>query len=91
MLAAMDKEVKKMNANSNNYAYLYDRVKVNAGEKQLFGTQVTYEVNTTGRAIPKNGLVDSANVDKLRKEYNLGSLRDYLNLTCCAIENSGHV
>jgi hypothetical protein len=84
VLAAMYKEVKKMNANSNNYAYLYDRVKVNAGEKQLFGTQVTYEVNTTGRAIPKNGLVDSANVDKLRKEYNLGSLKDYLNLMTSA-------
>ncbi len=79
VLKAMDKEVKKGNANPNNYAYLYDRVKVNAGEKQLFGTQVTYEVETTGRAIPKIGLADSANVDKLRKEYNLEPLKDYLN------------
>ena len=79
VLKAMDKEVKKENANPNNYAYLYDRVKVNAGEKQLFGTQVTYEVETTGRAIPKIGLADSANVDKLRKEYTLEPLKDYLN------------
>jgi hypothetical protein len=80
VLKSMDKEVKKHNANPNNYAYLYDRVKINAGEKQLFGTQVTYEVETTGRAIPKIGLVDSANVDKLRNEYGLDSLKDYLNL-----------
>lgn len=79
VLKAMDKEVKKGNANANNYAYLYDRVKVNAAEKQLFGTQVPYEVETTGRAIPKIGLADSANVDELRKEYNLGTLKDYLN------------
>jgi hypothetical protein len=80
VLNAMEKEVKKHNANPNNYAYLYDRVKVNAGEKQLFGTQVTYEVATTGRAIPKIGLIDSANVDKLRKDYNLDPLKDYLNM-----------
>ena len=79
VLKAMDKEVKKGNANPNNYAYLYDRVKVNAGEKQLFGTQVTYEVATTGRAILKIGLADSANVDRLRKEYSLNPLKSYLN------------
>lgn len=79
VLSSMEKEVKNANANSNNYALLYDRVQVNAGLKQLFGTQVTYEVKTTGRAIPKIGLIDSANVDKLRKEYNLEPLKDYLN------------
>lgn len=79
VLGEMNKEVKRGNADPNNYAYLYDRVKVNAGKKQLFGTQVTYEVNTTGRAIPKIGLADSANVDKLRKEYGLEPLKDYLN------------
>jgi hypothetical protein len=79
VLTAMDKEVKKGNANPDNYAYLYDRVEANAGRKQLFGTQVNYEVNTTGRAFPKFGLVDSINVDKKRKEYGLEPLKDYLN------------
>jgi hypothetical protein len=84
VLKAMNKEVIKGNADPNNYAYLYDRVKVNAGEKQMFGTQVTYETETTGRAIPKIGLVDSANVDKLRKEYTLEPLKDYLNMMTTA-------
>ncbi|WP_373514227.1 DUF6624 domain-containing protein [Persicitalea sp.] len=79
VLTAMDKEVEKENADPNNYAYLYDRVKVNAAEKQLFGTQVTYETETTGRAIPKIGLADSANVDRLREKYILEPLKDYLN------------
>lgn len=80
VLKAMDLEVKKNNANPKDYAYLFDRVKVNSGEKQMFGTQVTYEVATTGRAIPKLGLIDPENVDKLRKEYGLEPLKEYLNM-----------
>lgn len=79
ILKGMDKEVKKGNANPNNYAYLYDRVEANAEHKQLFGTQVDYEVNSTGRAFPKYGLVDSVNIDKIRKEYGLEPLKVYLN------------
>lgn len=79
VLRSMNKHVKRGNASPNNYAFLYDRVKINAGEAQLFGTQVTYEVGTTGRAVPKNGLIDSANVDQLRKEYDLSPLKKYLN------------
>lgn len=52
---------------------------MNAGNKQLFGAQVTYEVNRTGRAIPKNGLIDSVSVDSRRKEYGLEPLVEYLN------------
>ncbi|WP_227786360.1 DUF6624 domain-containing protein [Hymenobacter sp. BT770] len=80
VLPAMNREVKKGNAKPSDYALLYDRVQVNAGLKQLFGTQVTYEVATTGRAIPKIGLLDSANVDQRRKAYQLGPLKDYLNM-----------
>ncbi|WDF68831.1 hypothetical protein PQ465_00255 [Sphingobacterium oryzagri] len=79
VLRAMKKQVKKKNANPENYAYLFDRVQVNAGKKQVFGTQLTYLVKTTGRAIPKIGLIDSANVDRLRKEHLLPPLKEYLN------------
>lgn len=79
VLKDMSKQVKRKNANANNYAYLFDRIQVNAGLKQRFGTQLTYKTETTGRAIPKIGLLDSINVDKIRKEYNLNPLKDYLN------------
>ena len=77
VLKAMNKEVKKGNANPSDYAYLYDRVKVNAGEKQKFGTQLDFD--KTGNPFPKIGLMDSANVDKLRKVYGLEPLQDYYN------------
>ena len=77
VLKSMKKAVKKGNANPNNYAYLMDRVNANSGEKQLFGTQVDYRIN--GQAKPKNGVVDSLNVNKRRKKYNLDSLKTYLN------------
>ncbi|MEJ5053438.1 DUF6624 domain-containing protein [Sphingobacterium sp. MYb382] len=79
VLAKMDKEIKKKNAKPENYAYLFDRVQINAGEKQQFGTQVTYLAKTTGRAIPKIGLVDSIHVDQRRAMYNLPPLKKYLN------------
>lgn len=79
VLRAMKKQVQRKNANPDNYAYLFDRVRVNAGKKQQFGTQVTYLVRTTGRAIPKIGLLDSARIDQLRQEHNLEPLKVYLN------------
>ncbi|WP_026709183.1 DUF6624 domain-containing protein [Flavobacterium frigidarium] len=77
ILKSMKKAVKRGNANPNNYAYLMDRVNSNNGEKQMFGTQVDYRMN--GQAKPKNGLIDSLNVDKRRSEYGLKPLKDYLN------------
>ncbi|MBD1426103.1 DUF6624 domain-containing protein [Sphingobacterium arenae] len=79
VLKEMDAHVKKKNANPQNYAYLFDRVQVNAGKKQLFGTQVDYLVESTGRAIPRNGLIDSADIDTRRTEYRLSPLSEYLN------------
>ena len=77
VLKSMKREVKRKNAEPNNYAYLIDRVKVNNSEKQFFGTQVTYQ--ESGRAIPKIGLFDSLNVDRRRLKYSLATLKDYLN------------
>lgn len=69
-------EVGKKNANPANYAYLYDRVKLNCNEKQLYATQVEY--NKFGQAIPKK-LEDSVNIDARRKQYLLMPLKEYLN------------
>jgi len=80
VLKSMKQEVKNNNASPRNYAYLYDRVQVNLGEKQLFGTQVDYEIiSETVRATPKNGLLNSENIVRLRQEYELEPLKDYLN------------
>lgn len=70
-------EVDKKNADGSNYGLLTDRVKINSGEKQIYGTQVTY--NSLGQAYPKN-LADSAGVNKRRAEVGLEPIEEYLNL-----------
>lgn len=77
MLAAMEKEVNRNNAAKDEYALLEDRVAINTQQKQRFGTQVTY--NNYEQAVPKNGLIDSVYVDKLRAQYDLPSLKEYYN------------
>ena len=69
-------DIDKKNADSRNYAYLYDRVMKNTNRKLLFGTQVSYD--STGKAFPIN-LEDSINVDTRRIKYKLDSLKSYLN------------
>lgn len=73
----MKKEVDKNNAHKSNYAYLFDRIRVNKKQKQYFGTQCSY--NKLGQATPKYRLEDSINVDERRKKYELEPLKKYLN------------
>ena len=40
VLSLMEKEVKKKNASARNYAYLLDRVNINSGLAQVYGTQL---------------------------------------------------
>jgi hypothetical protein len=77
MLMELKKEISTNNASKVEYAMLEDRVNVNLRKKQRFGTQVTY--NEFGQAIPKNGLIDSINIEQIRKEYELPTFREYYN------------
>ncbi len=61
-----------------DYAYLKDRVLVNTGQKQIYGTQCilnkakdTYEVKPT---------IDIDNLDKRRKEIGLPEIAKYLEV-----------
>ena len=69
-------EMKNKNADGRNFGLLTDRVKLNTGGKQIYGTQVTY--NSLGQAYPKN-LDDSINVNKRRAEVGLAPIEIYLN------------
>ena len=77
MLKELDTEIKKNNAEKSNYAMLEDRIAVNLNQKQRFGSQVTY--NEMGQAVPKNGLLDTINIDSLRIKYNLPKFKEYYN------------
>lgn len=43
ILNAMKPEVLKKNADAKDFAYLTDRVNINTGKKQIYGTQLTYD------------------------------------------------
>ncbi|WP_055436395.1 DUF6624 domain-containing protein [Lacinutrix algicola] len=77
ILIELRNQISKNNASKVEYAMLEDRVNVNLNKKQRFGTQLTY--NKFGQAIPKNGLIDTLNIEQLRKEYNLPTFREYYN------------
>ncbi|MFD2917126.1 DUF6624 domain-containing protein [Psychroserpens luteus] len=77
VLKEMKKEVDKQNAISTNYGLLVDRVNLNTGQPQIYGTQVTYNMNN-GQAYPKK-LTDSINVNSRRKSIGLEPIEEYLN------------
>ena len=78
VLEKMEIELYKKNVKPSNYGLLVDRVRLNSGEKQIFGTQVSYNMET-GQAYPKN-LEDSLNVNKRRKSIGLEPIEVYLNV-----------
>ena len=78
VLKKLEKQVAINNANNQNFGLLTDRVNINTGKKQVYGSQVIY-VKTTGQAIPKP-LIDSLNVNKRRKSVGLEPIEEYLNM-----------
>lgn len=71
MLPIVKKAVDNDMAKGSNYAYLYDRIKVNNGEKQLYGTQL----NGCGL----QPLEDPKDVDERRLTLNMESIESYLS------------
>ncbi len=70
-------EAKKKNADPRHFGLLTDRLRINTGMKQTYGTQVRY--NNFGQAFPKS-LDDSSNVNKRRDEIGLEPIEQYLNM-----------
>lgn len=66
--------VEKGQASKKNLAYLCDRVRVNYGRKQLYGTQ--FFVNSKGEYGPRP-IEDVENLEKRRKEFGLEPFADY--------------
>ena len=74
VLALMQPQVDKRNADTQGFAYLTDRVLVNSNDLQLYGTQLTYQ---DGRAICQ-GVRCVAELDERRAKVGLGPINDYL-------------
>ena len=77
VLARMEVMVQNGQADASNFGYLTDRVAVNSDQKQVYGSQLDYDVSI-GRAIPLP-ITDSINVNVRRKSIGLPPLHEYLN------------
>lgn len=58
-----------------NLAFLEDRVLVNSGKKQLYGSQ--FYVNKKGELVPRP-ISNRKNLDERRREYNLPPFSEYV-------------
>ena len=76
VLDSMYIEVQNSNADSRNYAFLKDRVNLNFGEEQVYGTQVDYNL-VTGKAHYKQ-TIDPEKLNKRRADIGLEPIEDYL-------------
>ncbi len=76
VLALLKEQVKANNATPSHIGLLEDRVRVNTGRPQLYGTQRHF--NELGQAYIKD-LEDRENVNKRRAELGMETLEAYLN------------
>ncbi|MDJ0363694.1 hypothetical protein QMK33_00900 [Hymenobacter sp. H14-R3] len=79
ILKLMLPEVKRKNASPVNYAYLTDRVAINANQPEEYGTQVEYKGPGLGKAVPKS-LRDPKSVNKRRAAIGMEPLENYLGM-----------
>lgn len=84
VLRLMLPEVKRKNAAPADYAYLTDRIAINSGQLEEYGTQVKY-TGDVGKdfskviAVPVS-LRDPQNVDKRRAAIGMEPLQNYLDM-----------
>ncbi len=76
VLAEMKKHIERKNANSSNYAYLIDRVNVNTGKPQVFGTQM--KLNQDRTSYEPKIVIEPENLNKRRAEVGLGTIEEYI-------------
>lgn len=76
VLKAMEKQARSNNADKGEYAYLLDRVRVNGGQKQVYGTQM--EVKDILEGYSPKPLENPEQVNKRRQEMGLMPLEEYL-------------
>ncbi len=61
-----------------DYAYLYDRVLVNGGYKQIYGTQVYYDKEK--KMYVPHPLMEPATTDEKRAEMQMPSMAEYMKI-----------
>lgn len=82
LLPTLKKLSEQSSISKKDYAYLYDRVQINTGRMQLYGTQLSYDKNgnlfsSENKLIYPANLYDPTVVDARRKSVGLEPLEEY--------------
>jgi hypothetical protein len=78
VLQALKSQVDKRNAAPKLYAYLLDRVKVNKGEKQVYGTQL--RPKQSGQGMELAPVIEPDKLNERRASVNLPPIEEYLKM-----------
>ncbi|CAN5628348.1 hypothetical protein BH23BAC1_BH23BAC1_31010 [soil metagenome] len=85
-LKNIEQAVKNGDMDGQNYAYLYDRIKINNGEKQRYGTQFS-NVNPDDKIVELADTEDIKNMDFRRMEIGLMPIEMYKKFMLNNIRN----
>jgi hypothetical protein len=75
-LPNIERAVKQGDMDGQSYAYLYDRIKINGGEKQLYGTQFR-NVDPINKKVELADTEDVENLDRRRMEVGMMPIHMY--------------
>jgi len=75
-LSNIESAIKRGDLDGIDYAYLYDRIKVNNGEKQRYGTQIA-DVNYKEKSVELRELEEPEKLDEIRREVGLMPIEMY--------------
>ncbi len=75
VLLKMKDEMEKGKASKINYAYLLDRVKVNTGQLQVYGTQM--KLNSTETSYEPKPILEPDKINERRKSVGLDTIESY--------------
>ena len=78
VLKRMEIAVGQHKADGKDYAYLLDRVMVNTGKQQVYGTQMS--LNAEGTSFEPKPCIDPDNLDKRRASVGLGTIAAYIEI-----------
>lgn len=85
-LKNIENAVKNGDMDGEKYAYLYDRIKINGGEKQLYGTQFA-NVDPIKKTVELADTEDLENLDKRRREMGMMPIEMYKKFMLKNLQN----
>src|SRR6185503_12139018 len=87
MLPILEAGVKRGEVRADDFATLFDRVRVHRGEPQRYGTQ--FEIKD--KRLVANRIEDIAKLDSLRASVGMVPLAEYVKLNVGPVSNTGGV